>query len=167
MARSFLKARKFDRLRPIVDVNNADTQNQAMLNSTELVFCRDTVDPDFVTHTLGLRPTLSYKVGDVVAIGSIERPSDVGMWKLRLDDSQAVGTVEDQLGRWVMLLSTKSEHMNRLRQLGYSPYLDCRAEKGSLSLCVDAEILTGLGVLGIALSVWLYEAPATESGFND
>lgn len=138
-----------------------------MLNCTELIFCRDTVDPDFVTHTLGLRPTQSYKVGDVVAIGDIERPSAVGMWKLRLDDCQAVETVEEQLGRWLMLLSTKSERMNHLRQLGYSPYLDCRAEKGSLSLCIDPEVLTGLGALGIALSVLLYEAPATESGFND
>lgn len=138
-----------------------------MLNCTELIFCRDTVDPDFVTHTLGLRPTQSYKVGDVVAIGNIERPSAVGMWKLRLDDCQAVETVEEQLGRWLMLLSTKSERMNHLRQLGYSPYLDCRAEKGSLSLCIDPEVLTGLGALGIALSVLLYEAPATESGFND
>lgn len=138
-----------------------------MLNCTELIFCRDTVDPDFVTHTLGLRPTQSYKVGDVVAIGDIERPSAVGMWKLRLDDCQAVETVEEQLGRWLMLLNTKSERMNHLRQLGYSPYLDCRAEKGSLSLCIDPEVLTGLGALGIALSVLLYEAPATESGFND
>lgn len=138
-----------------------------MLNCTELIFCRDTVDPDFVTHTLGLRPTQSYKVGDVIAIGDIERPSAVGMWKLRLDDCQAVETVEEQLGRWLMLLNTKSERMNHLRQLGYSPYLDCRAEKGSLSLCIDPEVLTGLGALGIALSVLLYEAPATESGFND
>jgi hypothetical protein len=138
-----------------------------MLNCTELIFCRDTVDPDFVTNTLGLRPTQSYKVGDVVAIGDIKRPSAVGMWKLRLDDCQAVETVEEQLGRWLMLLSTKSERMNHLCQLGYSPYLDCRAEKGSLSLCVDPEILTGLGGLGIALSVWLYEIPATKSGFSE
>lgn len=138
-----------------------------MLNSTELIFCRDTVDPDFVTHTLGLRPTLSYKVGDVVAVGNIERPSAVGMWNLRLDACQAVETVEEQLDRWLILLSTKSERMNHLRQLGYSPYLDCRAEKGSLSLCVDPEVLTGLGVLGIAFSVWLYEAPAIESEVND
>lgn len=138
-----------------------------MLNCTELIFCRDTVDPDFVTNTLGLRPTQSYKVGDVVAIGDIERPSAVGMWKLRLDDCQAVETVEEQLGRWLKLLSTKSERMNHLRQLGYSPYLDCRAEKGSLSLCVDPETLAGLGGLGIALSVWLYEIPATKSGFSE
>lgn len=135
-----------------------------MLNCTELVFCKDSVDPDLVTHTLGLRPTQSYKVGDVVAIGDIERPSAVGMWKLRLPDSQDAATVEEQLGRWLTLLSTKSERMGHLRQLGYSPYLDCRAEKGSLSLCVDPEVLTGLGALGIALSVWLYEAAAADSG---
>ena len=133
-----------------------------MLNCTELTFCRDTVDPDLVTRTLELQPTLSYKVGDVVAVGQIERPSAVGMWKLRLPEVQAIGTVEEQLARWVTLLRTKSGRMSNLRQLGYSPYLDCRAESGSLSLCVDPDILAGLGTLGIALSVWLYEAPATR-----
>ena len=137
-----------------------------MQNCTELVFCRDTVDPDFVTATLGLRPTQSYKVGDVVDIGGIKRPSAVGMWKLRLDDFQTAESVEEQVVRWLALLNTKSKRMNDLRQLGYSPYLDCRAEKGSLSLCVDPTVLIGLGALGIALSVWLYEASATESGLN-
>ncbi len=135
-----------------------------MLNFTELVFCRETVDPDLVTQMLDLRPTLSYKVGDIVVVGDIERPSAVGMWKLRLPDAQAGETVEEQLGKWLTFLCAKNERMNQLRQLGYSPYLDCRAEKGSLSLCVEPEILTGLGALGIALSVWLYEAPASELG---
>lgn len=133
-----------------------------MLNWTELTFCRDTVDPDLVTRTLELQPTLSYKVGDVVAVGQVERPSAVGMWKLRLPEVQAVGTVEEQLVQWLALLGTKSGRMSHLRQLGYSPYLDCRAASGSLSLCVDPDVLAGLGALGIALSVWLYEAPATK-----
>lgn len=135
-----------------------------MLNCTELTFCRDTVDPDLVTRTLELQPTLSYKVGDVIAVGQVERPSAVGMWKLRLPEVQAVGTVEEQLVRWLALLGTKSGRMSHLRQLGYSPYLDCRAESGSLSLCVDPDVLTGLGALGIALSVWFYEAPSTAFG---
>ncbi|WP_162573576.1 DUF4279 domain-containing protein [Variovorax sp. PBL-H6] len=141
---------------------NAHFQAQTMLNCTELIFCRDTVEPDFVTHTLDLQPTHSYKVGDVVAVGDIQRPSSVGMWKLRLPDSQTDETVEEQLARWLTILGTKRERMGRLRQLGYSPYLDCRAEKGSLSLCIEPVVLAGLGTLGIALSVWLYEAPATE-----
>ena len=137
-----------------------------MSNNTELIFCQETVDPDFVTRTLDLRPTLSYKVGDVVAIGNVERPSPVGMWKLRLPDSEATGSVEEQLGRWVTLLRSKRERVVRLRQLGYSPYLDCRADKRSLSLCVEPKVLSGLGVLGISLSVWLYEAPAAGGGLS-
>lgn len=133
-----------------------------MLNSTELIFCRETVDPDLVTRTLDLQPTLSYKTGDVVAVGNIRQPSSVGMWKLRLPDSQSVESVEEQLGRWVTLLHTKRERLAHLRRFGYSPYLDCRAEKGSLALCVEPDVLAGLGTLGISLSVWLYEAPAAD-----
>jgi hypothetical protein len=129
-------------------------------NRTELVFCRDTVDPDFVTRTLQLKPTQSYRVGDIVPVGNIKRPASVGMWKLGLPGFQSVETVEEQLSRWVTFLSTKIQPMDALRELGYEPYLDCRAERGSLSLCLDPEVLKGLGTLGIALSVWLYEAPA-------
>lgn len=130
-------------------------------NRTELIFCRDTVDPDFVTQTLALQPAQSYKVGDVVPVGDIDRPATVGLWKLCLPDCQSIETVEEQLGRWVTFLSTKIEHIARLRQVGYEPYLDCRAESSSLSLCVDPEVLTGLGALGIALSIWLYESPSS------
>ena len=138
-----------------------------MLNSTELIFCRETVDPDLVTRTLDLQPTLSYKTGDIVAVGNIQRPSSVGMWKLRLPDSQFAESVEEQLGRWVTLLHAKREHVAHLRRLGYSPYLDCKAEKGSLALCVEPDVLAGLGVLGVSLSVWLYEAPAADCEPSD
>jgi hypothetical protein len=102
-----------------------------------------------------------------MAVGQVERPSAVGMWKLRLPEVQAVGTVEEQLVRWLALLGTRSGRMSHLRQLGYSPYLDCRAESGSLSLYIDPDVLAGLGALGIALSVWLYEAPATNLSLPD
>jgi hypothetical protein len=128
-------------------------------NRTELIFCQDMVEPDFVTQTLELLPTESFKVGEVIPVGDIQRQATVGMWKLRLPYCQSVETVEEQLGRWVRLLGTKAERIAHLLQLGYRPYLDCRAERRSLSLCVDPEILAGLGALGIALSVWLYEAP--------
>lgn len=85
------------------------------------------------------------------------------MWKLRLPDCEPVEAVEQQLSRWVSLLSTKKDRFEHLRQLGYEPYIDCRAETGSLSLCIDPEILAGLGELGIALSAWLYEMPAAET----
>lgn len=135
-----------------------------MSSCTELIFCRDTVDPDFVTRTLELQPTLSFNVGDVVPIGKIERPSAVGLWKLRLAPIEDTETVEEQLGRWLALLEPKSGCMSHLRHVGYSPYIDCRAAEGSLALCVDPEILTGLGALGVALSVWLYEGPVSEEG---
>ncbi|MBB3181812.1 hypothetical protein FHW64_006253 [Variovorax sp. Sphag1AA] len=63
----------------------------------------------------------------------------------------------------------KKELGSRLgRQGGYAPYLDCRAASRSLSLCIDPEVLTELGALGIALSVWLYEAPTvTEPGHGE
>ncbi|WP_084635648.1 DUF4279 domain-containing protein [Comamonas sp. B-9] len=126
------------------------------------MFCRETVDADLVTRTLALQPTLSYKAGDLIAVGNIKRVSSVGMWNLRLPGYQAVESVEEQLVRRVTLLQTKRERFAHLRRLGYSPYLDCRAEKGSLSLCVEPDVLAGLGTLGISLSVWLYEAPAQD-----
>lgn len=68
-------------------------------------------------------------------------------------------TVEDQLTRWVELLQPKSEALGKLRREGYAPYLDCRAERGSLSLCIAPSLLASLGDLSVSLSIWLYEQP--------
>jgi hypothetical protein len=37
-------------------------------NQTQLVFCRENVDPDFVTRLLGLNPSEALKVGDPAKI---------------------------------------------------------------------------------------------------
>jgi uncharacterized protein DUF4279 len=128
-------------------------------NQTSLVFCHDKVDPDLVTQLLDLSPSEAQHVGDIGRYewNGQQYVSHVGLWKLRLpvaDDSQ---TVEDQLVLWVELLRPKSAALGRLRELGYSPYIDCKAESRSLSLCIDPEVLTALGALSVALSVWLYE----------
>jgi hypothetical protein len=131
------------------------------LNSiTQLVFCRDNVDPDHVTEMLGLKPSEVLKLGEHAKTGvRAGIPSAVGLWKL---DLQIVGedlTVEEQLAEWVELLQPRSAALKNLRKEGYAPYIDCRAEKGSLSLCISPCLLTSLGELNVSLSVWLYEQP--------
>ncbi len=110
-----------------------------------------------MTRLLDLSPSQALHVGDLYERNGQQYISNVGLWKLRLpvaDDSQ---TVENQLVLWVELLRPKSAALDRLRKLGYRPYIDCKAESRSLSLCIDPEVLTALGALNVALSVWLYE----------
>jgi len=120
-----------------------------------------------VTRILQLPPTESLRVGD-----KAQYPwngqwfvSNVGLWKLRLPPAEpgADQRVEDQLARWVEFLQPKSGALRQLTELGYRPYLDCKAEARSLSLCIDPEVLTALGALNIALSVWLYEFPRADA----
>jgi len=69
--------------------------------------------------------------------------------------------VEEQIEEWLKLLEPKANAFAGLRKMGYRPYLDCQAAAGALSLCVDPALLSRLGALDIALSVWLYEQPSS------
>jgi hypothetical protein len=129
------------------------------LNQTQLVFCRENVDPEFVTRLLGFSPSVALKVGDITTIwGGPETPSQMGIWKLDLPSLTSADTVEEQLAQWVNLLNPKARALADLRAADYAPYIDCKAERGSLSLCVEPELLSALGRLGVSLSIWLYEA---------
>jgi hypothetical protein len=127
-------------------------------NQTQLVFCRENVDPDFVTQVLGLVPSEALKVGAPTRIwGGPEVPSQMGIWKLDLPGRDEGATIEEQLARWVDLLRPKAAALENLRSADYAPYIDCKAERGSLSLCIDPDLLSALGQVGVSLSIWLYE----------
>ena len=128
-------------------------------NQTQLVFCRENVDPDLVTRLLGFTPSEKLKVGDITRIwGGPETPSQMGVWKLDLPGLASGDTVEEQLARWVGLLQPKAEALVSLRAADYAPYIDCKAEPRSLSLCIEPTLLSALGQMGVSLSIWLYEA---------
>ena len=128
-------------------------------NETQLVFCRENVDPELITQLLGMTPSEALKVGDTTGIaGGPETRSRMGIWKLDLAALSLAGTVEEQLALWVELLEPKAGALANLRAADYAPYIDCKAERGSLSLCVAPETLSALGQLGVSLSIWLYEA---------
>lgn len=127
-------------------------------SQTQLVFCRENVDPDHVTQLLGCAPAQALKVGDPTRIwGGPETPSQMGVWKLNLPGQTSSETVEQQLTRWVELLHPKAEALKNLRAADYAPYIDCKAERGSLSVCIEPTLLSALGQLGVSLSIWLYE----------
>lgn len=127
-------------------------------NQTQLVFCRENVDPELITQFLGFPPSEALKVGDITRIGSgPETRSQMGIWKLDLLGSRSADTVEEQLAQWVKLLQPKAGALASLRAADYAPYIDCKAERGSLSLCIEPEVLSALGHLGVSLSIWLYE----------
>ena len=129
-------------------------------NQTQLVFCRENVDPDFVTRLLGLSPSEALKVGDPTKIwNGPEAPSQMGVWKLDLPEVRESDTIEEQLSRWVDLLQPRAAALASLRDAGYAPYIDCKAERGSLSLCIEPTLLSALGQVSVSLSIWLYEAP--------
>lgn len=71
-------------------------------NQTQVVFCRENVDPDLVTQLLGFAPSKALKVGEPTRIwGGPETPSQMGVWKLDLPGPDSGETVEEQLARWV------------------------------------------------------------------
>ena len=127
-------------------------------NATRLVFCQEDVDPDLVTRVLCIEPTELLRFGELGKYyNGAEYISQVGLWKLELENTNQAEIVEDQISRWISLLEPKIEQLNQLEKLGYSPYLECIAEPGSLSLCIEPPSLQKLGELNISLSVWLYE----------
>jgi len=133
-------------------------------NSTRLVFCRENVDPEEVSHLLGLVPSEAVRVGEPLSYGNgYARESHLGIWKLELPGACGADSVEEQIVQWLMLLEPLAGAFEQLKQMGYEPYLDCKASQGALSLCVDPEVLVRIGNLNIALSVWLYE----QSTAND
>lgn len=132
-------------------------------SSTQLVFCRENVDPSDVTRLLGLAPSEAVHVGEPLRYDNeCVRASHIGIWKLWLPDAYDADSVEEQIAQWLVLLEPLASAFGRLKELGYTPYLDCKASQGSLSLCVDPEVLVRLGRLNIALSVWLYEQSSSS-----
>jgi hypothetical protein len=136
--------------------------DKAAGNRTELVFCDGNVDPELVSRLLVLSPSESYKAGDEISLGYMSsRIAPVGLWRMPLPGADPSVAVEQQIERWLVLLTPKATALSELRQRGYRPYVDCKAQSGSLSLCIAPDILTQLGSLGLALSVWLFEQPAS------
>ncbi|WP_398312393.1 DUF4279 domain-containing protein [Zoogloea sp.] len=132
--------------------------SESTANTTQLVFCSEDVNPDDVTRLLDLTPTQSVKVSDSAEYENGHRYiSHLGIWKLELLNANVDHTIEEQIDQWIDLLSPRSEALSHLKGLGYRPYLDCKAASGSLSLCIEPELLVRLGELNISLSVWLYE----------
>lgn len=132
-------------------------------NSTRLIFCRESVDPGEVSQLLGLSPSRAVRVGEPLTYDSgYTRASHLGIWELELPGAFGADCVEEQITRWLMLLEPLTSAFKQLHEAGYRPYLDCKASRGSLSLCVDPEVLVRLGNLKIALSVWLYEQSAVD-----
>ena len=115
---------------------------------TSLVFCNPQVDPVVVTQVLGLEPTLA------------EREPHLGTWKLTIPGNVEGANLEEQLQRWLDLLSPKMAELQRLDALGYAPYLDCPGLRADLSVCIEPAVMRRFGELGVALSIWLYEHPA-------
>ena len=133
------------------------------VNSTQLIFCRETVDPREVSRALGLTPTESVCVGEPLRYGhGYTRASHLGIWKLDLPEGCGTDSVEEQILQWLVLLEPRVGALKELHETGHRPYLDCKAAEGSLSLCMDPEVLVRLGNLNVALSVWLYEQPAAN-----
>ncbi len=132
----------------------------AIGNATQLVFCRENVDPDVVSQMLDLVPSESVKVGESAEhLNGARYTSHLGTWKLNLPKANPDQAVEEQIGLWVELLRPKSLALNKLRGMGYCPYLDCKAEAGALSLCIEPNLLASLGEMNVSLSIWLYEQP--------
>lgn len=129
-------------------------------NATRLVFCRENVDPDVVSRMLNLAPSESVKVGEPAAqVNGVRCISPLGTWTFNLPSAHADQTVEEQIGVWVELLGPKSLALKELRGRGYCPYLDCKAEAGSLSVCIEPELLASLGKLNVPRSIGLHEQP--------
>jgi hypothetical protein len=127
---------------------------------SSLVFCRENVDPDFVTATLELEPTSSQKLGEPLRYSNgAEVSSHLGIWKLKLPGAVEADSVEDQIERWLELLKAKRSGLRRLRELDYAPYLDCPYRQSDLSVCIEPNQLKALGELEVSLSIWLYDPP--------
>ena len=132
-------------------------------NSTQLVFCRENVDPNVVTRLLELTPTESLQVGDSARYSNGHPyKSRVGLWKLDLPNADPDQCVEEQVAKWLDLLQPRAVAFRALKELDYHCYLDCKAASGSLSLCIEPELLSQLGMLRISLSVWLYEQESAQ-----
>ena len=93
-------------------------------NTTQLVFCRDNVDPDVVTDRLGFRPSEALKLGETASTGvGAGSPSSVGLWKLDLPEAGEDLTVEDQLSfsmqfMWRVIFTACRDISRQWRLLG-------------------------------------------------
>ena len=123
-------------------------------NFTELIFCRENVDPNIITRLLDISPTESRAVGELIRDGARSgQTSHLGLWKANLPNLSPQLSIEDQLSKWVEFLEPKVAAFERLRELDYHGYIDCKPASASLSLCIEPELLMELAKLNVALSI--------------
>ena len=129
-----------------------------------LMILGDDLNPADVSTLLRLRPSQSWKRGDMHSCslpgGSSLEFSTVhnwGGWKKKLPASQAARTLPGQLRFWARTLRGRSGAIAKLTAAGHLCALDCFiGTEATASVVLPPELQMGLAQLGLELrlSVW-------------
>ncbi len=102
-----------------------------MVSSATLIILGDMVDPDAITHALGLPPSQAVRKGQldlVMPSGRIvqrSRPAEYGLWKHWLGDELQALPLNEQLMYWADVLAKHTATLQDYLRQGWTVELNC------------------------------------------
>ena len=121
-----------------------------------LMILGDDLDPTFVSRSLKLRPSQSWRRGEPQSIRgvSLESTASWGGWKKFLPPSQKPRPLPSQLRYWVRTLRGRERALAKLAASGYWCSLDCYVGSDTTaSLVLPVDLQRSLGVLGLDVRI--------------
>ena len=138
-------------------------ENQNVCSATLIVLGND-LDPDMVSHSLGLTPDRAWRRGErksfLKADGSthyFDSHHERGGWKSFItEDRLSIGLVK-QIEYWCEKLTERKQGIRKLQELGYKLTIDCCILSETIEfLSIGSEVQQVLGALNVDLDVTFY-----------
>ncbi len=132
--------------------NKSQYDGEALI-STALIFSKGDFDPGSITKLLNLSPTQTWLKGDQKSFKSGKQfVYPWSGWKLALTDKQFV-SIEEQLGYWANLLSSKILELARIKELSCNCAIDCcLIANESIIFSLDPDLIKQYSYLGVEIA---------------
>jgi hypothetical protein len=139
------------------------TERQNVCSATLIVLGTD-LDPDLVSHSLGLTPDRAWKRGErqsfVKADGTthyFDSHYERGGWKSFLVEEELQIELVKQIEYWCATLKARTQAIRQLQGLGYKVIIDCCIVSDTTEfLHIGADLQKVLGDLQVDLDVTFY-----------
>jgi Domain of unknown function (DUF4279) len=135
--------------------------------SVSLIITGRSLDPASVTRALGLKPTQSWRVGELKRAGNLQFKTryEEGGWKCFLTGHAKRAGLDVQLKKWASILRPNARSLRRLRSQGnYCRLVWFAATDATVSLVISSELQSDLARLGLDWEISIFSNVSKHAG---
>jgi Domain of unknown function (DUF4279) len=123
--------------------------------SVSLRFFGDDLDPDIMTIIMGVRPTISYRKGDIFRGKTYDKIQKTGSWRYRTQRSGGI-SLEEQMNNLFNLLPADLEIWHDLKKFDPDLFCGLWLKEWNRSLDLSSEILMRIAERGLRIGLDIY-----------